>query len=376
MNSRYNIRKKLSHVVFVERGYPRSKGETGGAGTYVKILGSRLVTMGYSVSVICGNNHGDMKKYYGMICALSLGVLINIVSIYFNDYFLAQNHAIKFISGASWPSAQGHGTFAYFTLVFGFSCLIASRLKEIKIQWRYVAFALGALAMIAEIFLNSSRSGYVMELSVLICLLFQARKLWPILGMIVFVFTLFGGAYLFSPTFKARVDEGVHSVQAYTDGQSNTTSVGLRLRFYVATVNILMEQPSKLLFGYGTGSYEAVTKNYFASMKNKNPNFKYGGFINPHNQYLTYLFENGIIGLMLFLGILYIVWRYAQTLPRFWYSVAWVSLVGISVNMLFNSSFMDFSSIFFVFLVGLLSSYHSKCGFGDLSLWRSQKELR
>ena len=63
MNSRYNIRKKLSHVVFVERGYPRSKGETGGAGTYVKILGSRLVTMGYSVSVICGNNHGDMKKY-------------------------------------------------------------------------------------------------------------------------------------------------------------------------------------------------------------------------------------------------------------------------------------------------------------------------
>ena len=36
-----------------------------------------------------------MKKYYWMICALSLGVLINIVSIYFNDYFLAQNHAIK-----------------------------------------------------------------------------------------------------------------------------------------------------------------------------------------------------------------------------------------------------------------------------------------
>ena len=51
------------HIVFVERGYPRRKGESGGAGTYVKLFGSQLVKMGYSVSVICGNYHGNMKKY-------------------------------------------------------------------------------------------------------------------------------------------------------------------------------------------------------------------------------------------------------------------------------------------------------------------------
>lgn len=327
---------------------------------------NRLLTIWCVVYFI----HGDVKKFYWMIGALVLGILINLISIYLNYYVLPQSYAIKFIGGANWPSAQGHGTFAYFTLVFGFSCLIASRLKEIKIQWRYVTFVLGVIAMIAEIFLNSSRSGYVMELSILVCLLFQARKLWPILGMVVFIITLFGGAYLFSSIFKERVDEGVHNVLVYTDGHSNTTSVGLRLNFYMTTANILMEQPSKLIFGYGTVSYGAVTKSYYADKKNKNPNFEYQSFSNPHNQYLTYLFENGIIGLMLFLGFLYTVWRYAQTLPRFWYSVAWVSLVGISVNMLFNSSFMDFSSIFFVFLVGVLASYHPRSRFGDLSLWQ------
>ncbi len=327
---------------------------------------NRLLTIWCVVYFI----HGDVKKFYWMVSALALGILINLVSIYLNYYILSQSYAIKFIGGASWPSAQGHGTFAYFTLVFGFSCLITSRLKEIKIQWRYVALALGALAMIAEIFLNSSRSGYVMELSILICLLFQARKLWSIIGMVAFILALFGGAYLFSPTFKERIDEGVHHVVAYTEGHSNITSVGLRLNFYVTTANILIERPSKLVIGYGTGSYEAVTKSYYADKKNKNPNFEYQSFSNPHNQYLTYLFENGIIGLMLFLGFLYTVWRYAQTLPRFWYSVAWVSLVGISVNMLFNSSFMDFSSIFFVFLVGVLASYHPRSRFGDLSLWQ------
>lgn len=53
----------MSHIVFVEKGYPRSFGIVGGAGTYVKNFGSQLVQRGFKVSIICGNMHGNMKKY-------------------------------------------------------------------------------------------------------------------------------------------------------------------------------------------------------------------------------------------------------------------------------------------------------------------------
>ena len=51
------------HFVFVERGFPRQKGEVGGAGTYVKNCSKELIKRGHQVSVICGKNFGDGKMY-------------------------------------------------------------------------------------------------------------------------------------------------------------------------------------------------------------------------------------------------------------------------------------------------------------------------
>ena len=55
---------KLMHFVFVERGYPRDFGETGGAGVYVRNFGKELIRRGHLVSVICGKNLGDAKMFY------------------------------------------------------------------------------------------------------------------------------------------------------------------------------------------------------------------------------------------------------------------------------------------------------------------------
>ena len=130
----------------------------------------------------------------------------------------------------------------------------------------------------------------------------------------------------------------------------------------------MLRDPIKLVTGYGSGSYEQITKNYLDELKHKNSNFTYEEFPNPHNQYLLFFFENGIIGLLIFLVFLYTIWRYATKLPFLWKNIAWVALVGMMVNMLFNSTFMDFpTAIIFMPVVGFLASYLPKATFKSIS---------
>lgn len=311
--------------------------------------------------------NGNIKRFYSVMAALIAGCVLNLLAIYVNYFFLPPDYAIAFVR-ANWPSAQGHGQFALFTLILAFSFLVASGIKSIPKHWRYTLFVTGFLALVAEIFLNSSRTGYVMEFTILFCLLLQARRLWPFLGILTAIAIIFGGAYFISPIFKQRVDVAVQDFAQYHSGESNTTSGGYRLYFYTTSLNIMLQNPANLIFGHGAGSYEQVTNTYIDELKHKNPNFTYEKFPNPHNQYILFLFENGIIGLLIFLAFLYTIWRYARKLPFLWKNVAWVALIGMMVNMLFNSAFMDFpTAIIFMPVIGFLASYLPKATFKSIS---------
>ena len=299
-------------------------------------------------------------RFYWMLAGLIAGVFLNLLAIYLNYFFLPQNSAIAFVR-ASWPSAQGHGQFALFTLIFSFSFLAAATSLKLPKKWRYALLIIGLLALIAEIFLNSSRTGYVMEFVVLALLLLQARKLSIFIGLIMAIVLLFGAAYYFSPIFKNRINVATDDFSSYTKGESNTTSVGLRLNWYQTSAEILLQNPSRLIFGYGSGSYRTVSKDYYAQLQDKNPNFEYQSFPNPHNQYILLLFENGILGLCWLFAFLYIVWHYGKSLPYLWRCTIWVTLIGMTVNMLFNAALMDFSpSIVFISVIAFLSSHPAR----------------
>lgn len=301
---------------------------------------------------------GKGTRFNWMLGGLIVGIMANILAIYMNYFVLPSSSSINFMGG-NWPAAISHGPFAVLALVFAFAILIAAKDKKRPMKWRLVLMVAGVLALIAEVFLNSARSGYVMEAVVILCLILQMRKLAPIVGLFIFGIGLFGSAYLFSPIFKQRVNLAATSVVSYVHGTTDRTSAGTRLSFWVTSLHILIQNPSKWLFGHGTGSYQAVTTNYAHNLpkKDKNPNFRYRGFPNPHNQYLTFFLENGIIGLSLFFLFLYGIWRYGKSLPDPWRSLSWVTLIGVCTNMMFNATFMDFiTSIFFVTVLALLAA--------------------
>ena len=47
------------HILFVESGYPKKSGRSGGAGSYVKNYSTQLIKMGHEVSVLC-----DQSSHY------------------------------------------------------------------------------------------------------------------------------------------------------------------------------------------------------------------------------------------------------------------------------------------------------------------------
>jgi O-antigen ligase len=94
--------------------------------------------------------------------------------------------------------------------------------------------------------------------------------------------------------------------QAFTEFQlseknaseNNVTSIGQRLNFWENTIEMI---PHYFLTGAGTGGFQAA---YTEQVKNKT-GLQAAITQDPHNQYMKILIEQGIVGLMLFLYLIY-----------------------------------------------------------------------
>jgi O-antigen ligase len=84
------------------------------------------------------------------------------------------------------------------------------------------------------------------------------------------------------------------------------------------------------------------------------------GFVqseNPHNQYILFLVETGLIGLGAFLYLNYICWNFSRHLSQFWMHATRIVLLSYGVANLFNSFLFDFAeSLFFSAFMALAFS--------------------
>lgn len=116
--------------------------------------------------------------------------------------------------------------------------------------------------------------------------------------------TIFTAAYSLSDTFKIRSSAALEDVQNISNMQLDN-SWGIRIAYYITTYDIVKEN---LFFGVGLGDYLDETKKtlsqekyYYLSDTTK----EFMSSYHPHNQYLLVLMQMGVIGLFLFLNILY-----------------------------------------------------------------------
>ena len=139
----------------------------------------------------------------------------------------------------------------------------------------------------------SGRTGYAVLLVFLAIEIYRLIKgpwRWlAILSPLVLSLVFYG----VSPIFSKRVTEILTHSQNGIEGQE-ATSEGERLEMWRGSINGILMKP---IFGYGVGSMPDVYK-------------KYGGSINkqisqPHQQYLFWWVEFGLVGLLIMLGFFF-----------------------------------------------------------------------
>lgn len=312
---------------------------------------------------------GNSRRQKMIFMAAATGILANLVAIYLNFLVLPTNWQIVFSCpfkpNPFLPAPHNPGLITFIFMILAFSSYVIA-MHTLSLKKRYGLYALAALALIADVYLTDSRTGYLIGFMLMLFYALYYYRWKGLAYVAIAMALLFGGAYKVSKVFHDRVNSAVvngYHFAAHTGTGNSSTE--LRLTFYKATINILREHPSRLLFGFGTGSAPVVSQAYFQEHP-QTTEFKMQSFVNPHNQFLFFLLENGIVGLALLIAFIYFIFTRIDYQDRPWSWVIFTVAVTFVVGSMLNSWLHDFSvSVSFVTYIGILfSRYARKEGIG------------
>jgi len=170
-----------------------------------------------------------------------------------------------------------------------------------KILWGIFSL----LALFNVLFMVAGRTGHLLiGVLFLYYLISWDRVKSLIVAGLVLLFLGVSAWLIPSNSFFLRAKTAIEEVKAWEYGKPAYTdsSSGLRLEFYINTLNIIKENP---IFGTGTGGFEKAYRVFTKNTK-MNPTD------NPHNEYLMMTAQFGFIGLAGLLGFFWVQWRNAK----------------------------------------------------------------
>ena len=198
-------------------------------------------------------------------------------------------------------------------------------------RWLWLRVPAFLYVVIALLFLAKSRTASL--IFVLLCLLFFLKYLtmsWrSVLWMLGLVLML-TVAWLSASDLRLRVIGTVNDINAFSQGQ-HISDDGIRLEMYSVTSKIIAEKP---LAGHGIGTFSSQYKKYSEGLPSK-------GTRTPHNDYLFYAAEIGLIGLAALLWVwvtqLTIAWKIGGAHGM------WLGMLGVAIMVggIFNAILRD-----------------------------------
>jgi O-antigen ligase len=146
----------------------------------------------------------------------------------------------------------------------------------------------------------------------------------------------------------------VHKEQSFTSTDS-AVSVDVRFEFYRKALSLIEQRP---LLGWGAGGQEPEFKRLSEQGVTANERLV---FANPHNEYLTWAVQTGLLGLACFLCWLFIVWRQAVRIEDPAHKLIMMGwLLVFTLGSFLNSFLLDFSEGYMtVLLIAVLMPFKS-----------------
>jgi O-antigen ligase len=196
--------------------------------------------------------------------------------------------------------------------------------------WRWLLGIVVLLALYNILFISAGRTGYLILFCLIFLFFYQTYRLRGVLLGVIVLTLLSVVVYMYSGVLRERVNDLSESVQNPQQGE-NPTSAKMRLEFYKNSLTLIAQKP---VFGYGTGSF---THEYKKLAEHQDIILT----TNPHSDYLMIAVQWGLIGVGLFIFLLYVMWhatRYLETQPA---QMAQGLVVTIAVGSAVNSLWMD-----------------------------------
>lgn len=212
---------------------------------------------------------------------------------------------------------------------------------------RVVWFVVAVLAAGSILFLSVGRTGYLsLVLSVLVfAVVALASRPRLLVGLLLSGLVVLAGVFSLSSQFQQRTLQAWE--EARTSSPSHVTSVGARVQVWHFAVDQIQQRP---WLGAGTGSYPVLAAQHFDS-----PEMCATICPHPHNQFLFFLFELGLMGLAVFAWFIWSIVRQAWRQPMVHraLTLAFVAVMLVS-NMTHSSFWLSTESHFFILFTALL----------------------
>jgi O-antigen ligase/GR25 family glycosyltransferase involved in LPS biosynthesis len=228
-----------------------------------------------------------------------------------------------------------------------FAMLLAIR-PETPRWGRRLATIVAAVLAFSVVVTTPGRSGYVVLLIAAIAIAgsFASWRTRAVGGVAVLAFI--GVIGLSAPQVVERLEQGWSELR--DAGEATTlTSMGIRVVIWENTLQLVREAP---VLGHGLGSFES---QYARVVERAAPGWRATPSGDPHNQYLAFLAETGVVGLAAFMWFLLAAVRQPV---RGSFRVAGLALLTAwSATSLFSSHFEVFNEghMIMLFLGALLA---------------------
>jgi O-antigen ligase len=219
-------------------------------------------------------------------------------------------------------------------------------------QQRILWGTLALLALVSITHLAAGRTAYLalfLSLSIYGITRITSRKKWLFMGLAGVLVALLVSS---SATLSNRVQSVVTETQVFLSGskdgsvQHMMTSTGARLAMWQLSVEQIKQRP---LIGTGTGSYRHIAKQAFTD-----PTLCGIACVHPHNQFLFFGVEYGLLGIAAYLFYFYRPYRFASDLgtPHKALLLGFLGIFFVD-SMVHGALWLAVESHFFTFIMAL-----------------------
>lgn len=220
---------------------------------------------------------------------------------------------------------------------------------------KFLAIATAGMTLVLTLGFLKGRSGHAALIGIVAFIILSElpkKFKWTAIFAPLVVLAL---AIAVSGNFRDRLQQVRSEVLGYTQNSVSgpITSSGLRLKFWKASINAVVEKP---ILGYGVGSWRIA----FAEMEHLDKPEAALTDVDPHQMFLLWAVEGGLIGLFLHLAVLGSLLYHSRKLEQINARALQAVVLGLSISGMFNSMLIGIGiGDFFCILIGILLSMES-----------------